>query len=125
MGVGRAALEDGIYSPGGCDADETELPTLATLRGGGHASTSSGVEVLLLDIHEDPKLGAFVREVEDDLRGVTDGHARAKRLSLLVAERLGGDLGPDIVPAVEEELTRLMSLGGGTRIVHIGEMKFG
>jgi hypothetical protein len=27
--------------------------------------------VLPLDIHEDPQLGAFVREVEDALRGVT------------------------------------------------------
>ena len=42
--MGRAALEDGIYSPGGCDADDTELPTLATLRAGGHASSSDGVE---------------------------------------------------------------------------------
>ena len=81
--------------------------------------------MLPLDIHEDPQLGAFVREVEDDLRGVTDGHARAKRLSLLVSERMGGYRPDTIVEAVEGELTRLMSLGGGTRIVHIGEMKFG
>jgi len=56
---------------------------------------------------------------------VTDGHARAKRLSLLVSERMGGYRPDTIVEAVEGELTRLMSLGGGTRIVHIGEMKFG
>ena len=80
--------------------------------------------MLLLDMREDPKLAAFLKAVEEEVRDMTDEHAIAKRLSELVAARLGGDR-IDIVAAVEAELTRLMSIGGGTRVVHIGEMQAG
>jgi hypothetical protein len=75
-------------------------------------------------MREDPKLAAFLQTVEEEVRDMTDEHAIVKRLSALVAARLGGDR-EDIVAAVEAELTRLMNVGGGTRVVHIGEMQAG
>jgi len=80
--------------------------------------------VILLDSRIDAKLAAFLTEVEDELRDMMGDHAIAKRLSVLVSARLGGDR-EDIEEAVSMEIKRLMRIGGGTNVVLLGEMEAG
>ena len=79
------------------------LPDLKQLR---RACAGGGREVILMDGREDAELRVFLTTVKDDQEYITDERARAKRLAVLVADRLGG-VRDDIVAASEVGQCRL------------------
>jgi len=77
-------------------------------------------KVILLDGGEDAKLQAFLATVKADLEKIKDERERAKRLAVLVAERLGGNEMADLVAASEADVARI-----GTKVVRIGDLQVG
>jgi hypothetical protein len=83
------------------------------------ARVDGGREVIVVDRGEDAKLRAFMSTVTTALNNITDERARANRLAVLVADRLGG-VRADIVAACEADVARV-----GTKVVPIGELRVG
>jgi hypothetical protein len=115
-------LADGFYKIGRGKDEDTPLAPLNTLREG-HA------RVILLDSREgrDPELLTILRQAEGEMSRMSgrgdSQHTLTRRLSVLVAERLGGNERDDLEAASEMELERVMR-GGGV-VVRIGELKVG
>jgi len=102
----------------GRGAVDSTLPDLEQLR---RTRADGGREVILLDGREDARLRVFLTTVKDDQEYITDERARAKRLAVLVAARLGGGgARDDIVAASEAHVARI-----GSKVVLIGELRAG